>query len=118
MPASEEETDQTGGNNEPIFHRVETHIQTSQLAQQQVASGEIWGRAPYGSSIPTVQAYRNSLPPARRGIEFTSSVLPARGSGTPYEARWYLGHTPGVVRRQKNGEDFAMIPANVTNKQP
>ena len=48
-----------------------------------------------------------------------TSVAPHRGSGSPIEARWYHPHTPGVMRRQNaNNEDFAAIPAAVTNLQP
>jgi hypothetical protein len=34
------------------------------------------------------------------------------------QVRWYHPHTPGVMLRQKNGIDYAAIPAAVTNKQP
>jgi hypothetical protein len=101
-----------------IYNRQESPTQTRADARAQVKSGEVWGRAPRGGAFLCVKAYRNRLPKKVRGIEFTSSVAPERGSGTPYEARWYHPDTPGVLGRTKNGEDFAAIPADVTNKQP
>jgi hypothetical protein len=101
------------------FHRLESPTQTRSDAVKQVASGEIWGRPARGSNIPSVKAYRNALPAGQRGVEFTTTVLPQRGSGTPYEARWYYPDTPGVLRRQDaNQEDYAAIPAQVINMQP
>ncbi len=50
-----------------------------------------------GSRSLVVQAYRNRLPAKVRGIQFTSEVYPQKGSGTPYEARWYYDVTPGVL---------------------
>jgi hypothetical protein len=82
------------------FHRLESPTQTRSDAVKQVASGEIWGRPARGSDIPSVKAYRNALPAGQRGVEFTTAVLPQKGSGTPYEARWYYPNTPGVLRRQ------------------
>lgn len=76
------------------FHRVESPTQDRATAAQQVASMEVWGRAARSSGLPSVKAYRNALPP-RRGIEFCTSTAPTPGSGTPYEARWYIG-TLGV----------------------
>ena len=43
-------------------------------AVRQAASGEIWGRTPFGSAWPQAQAYRGSLPPGTRGIEFMTAV--------------------------------------------
>jgi hypothetical protein len=87
------------------FHRLESPTQTSADALKQVASSEVWGAAARWSNIPSVKAYRNSLPTGQRGIEFSTIVLPQKGSGTPYEARWYYPHTPGVQERTKNGQD-------------
>ena len=101
------------------FHRRESPTQTRADAVRQVASGEIWGRAARGGANPSVKAYRNSLPPQLRGIEFTTPVPPHPGSGSPYEAKWYHPDTPGVVLRQNaSNEDFAAIPADVVNLQP
>jgi hypothetical protein len=100
------------------FHRLESPTQTRADALQQVASGEVWGAPARGSDIPSVKAYRNSLPAGQRGIEFTTSVHPQKGSGTRYEARWYHPHTPGTMKRTRNGKDYAAIPAAVTNHQP
>ena len=101
------------------FHRLESPSQTSADAVQQVLSGEIWGKEARGSNIPSVKAYRNHIPAGSRGIEFTTPVAPQRGSGTPYEARWYYPHTPSVALKQDaNNFDYAVIPAAVTNYQP
>ena len=100
------------------FHRLESPTQTVEDALQQVASGEIWGRPARGSNIPSVKAYRNTLPAGERGIQFTTEIAPHVGSGTPYEARWYYPNTPGVLLRHKSNEDFAAITADVTNLQP
>jgi hypothetical protein len=53
----------------------------------------------------------------RRGIEFTTDTAP-HPDASPFEARWYLSKTPGVLPRHKDGEDFACILANVKNMQP
>jgi hypothetical protein len=94
---------------QPPYHRLESPTQTSADARAQAASGEIWGRAARGSNIPSVKAYRNALPAHSRGIEFVTPVAPTPGSGTPYEARWYLG-TTGV---RQNSAGFAVISAIV-----
>jgi hypothetical protein len=65
---------------------------------------------------PTVQAYIGPLK-SRRGIEFITEIAP-HPNASPFEARWYLTQTPGVLLRQKGGEDFACILANVKNMQP
>ena len=84
---------------------------------------EAWGR-PAGhtaqSNLPAVKAYRGSLPTGQRGVDFDTPLLPQRGSGTPLEARWYLGHTPGVQQRtDQNGTVYAAIPlSRFINGQP
>lgn len=89
-----------------LFHRVESPSQDRATAARQVASMEIWGTgAGHGSGIPAVKAYRNALPP-RPGIEFSTPILSTPGTGTPYEARWYMG-SPGVASR--GGGAFAAI---------
>jgi hypothetical protein len=101
------------------FHRLESPTQTSADAVRQVKSGEIWGRPARWSNIPSVKAYRQRIPPGERGVEFTTPVAPHPGSGSPYEARWYYPHTPGVLLKQDaNNDDYAVIPADVVNHQP
>jgi hypothetical protein len=100
------------------FHRLESPTQTSEDALRQVKSKEIWGRAAWGSDILSVRAYRKSIPAGRRGVQFTTPLEPHPGSGSPYEARWYYPHTPGVLLRTRNNENFVAIPADVTNLQP
>jgi hypothetical protein len=67
------------------------------------------------------RAYTGPLPITRNGIEggieFTTTVAPKKGNGTPHEAMWYLGD-PGVLHRQRNQTDYAAIPAVVCNHQP
>lgn len=100
------------------YHRKESPSQTKQDALRQVASLEIWGRAPRGGCAPTVQAYAGLIKAGERGIGFTTNV-PPHPNGSPFEARWYYGRTPGVEIRQINNEDFACIPAvTVNNHQP
>jgi hypothetical protein len=99
------------------FCRWESTSQTPVIALLQVASGEIWGDTPRGGLEPTVQAYPWALAPGRRGIEFTTPIGPYPLS-SPFEARWYLTLTPGVILRQKNGRDYACITATVDNRQP
>lgn len=104
------------------FHRRESPTQTKQDAIDQIASQEVWGKAARMNGIPSVKAYRNTMPAGQRGIEFTTFVSPTSGSGTPIEARWYPpspGNPPnGVDHRQRNGEDYAAIAARVVNLQP
>jgi hypothetical protein len=104
------------------FHRLESPTQTVADAARQETSKELWGRPASNtaqSDIPAVKAYRNNLPPGQRGVEFDTPVLPAKGSGTPLEARWYLGFTPGVLHRNKAGTDYAAIPlSKFVNGQP
>jgi hypothetical protein len=99
------------------FCRWESTSQTVAVARFQVASGEIWGDTPRGGLEPTVQAYPWALAADRRGIEFTTPIRPYPMS-SPFEARWYLSLTPGVVRRRRNGKDYACITAIVDNRQP
>ena len=72
---------------------------------------------------PTVKAYAGTLKidpmtlQKERGIEFTTETAP-HPDGSPFEARWYLNHTPGVLRRYQDGEEFACIVATVKNFQP
>jgi hypothetical protein len=67
---------------------------------------------------PTVQAYVGALK-CQRGIEFTTQISPETNGSSPFEARWYLDKTAGVVHRvNPKGEDMACISAVVTNMQP
>jgi hypothetical protein len=99
------------------FNRRETDIQTPALALEQVRSGEIWGLTPKNGGLePTVQAYAGRLKTGGRGIEFTTDTAP-HSNGSPFEARWYLTLTPGVLCSRKNGIDHACILADVENHQ-
>jgi len=97
-----------GGGDGPYYHREQSPTQTPEVARMQEASGEIWGRAPRGSDIPTVQAYPGRLPEGRKGIEFTTPVKPS--SVNPKgDVRWRKGD-PGVI----SDDDFAKIPVCIT----
>lgn len=100
------------------FHRVENPTtQTKEIAEMQMLSREIWGRAARGSAQPAAKAYPGKLP-NRRGVEFTTEVEPMAGSA-PNEARWYWEWCPGVQLRQQGGEDFACITVtSFKNMQP
>lgn len=98
------------------FNRRETRWQTPAVAVKQVKSGEVWGRTPKFGLEPAVQAYTGKLP-GSRGIEFTTEIEP-HPNGSPFEVRWYLTMTPGVLERCEGGETFACITADVTNLQP
>ena len=100
-----------------LFHRVETpRFQTPEVALLQEKSGEIWGRTAKWSHTPSVKAYTGLLL-NRRGIEFTTETEPQFDRGSPYEVRWFLNDTPGVLLRCKDGEDFACVVANIDNRQ-
>ena len=79
----------------PTYHRLESPTQPPEVAAQQVASGEVWGRPPRGSYIPKVQAYSGPLPEGARGIEFTTDVPPDR-YGIPGQPTW-RGPREGVT---------------------
>lgn len=99
------------------FHRRESDTQTVAIAALQEASGEIWGRTPRYGMCPTVQAYAGPIVAPQRGVEFVTEI-PPHDNGSPFEARWYLGVTPGVQERNSGGEQFACIVADVVNYQP
>ena len=99
------------------FHRLESGTQTVEVAELQLASGEIWGGIPRGGMCPTVQAYPRELVAGRRGVQFDTPVSP-EATSSPLEARWYLGITAGVAERMEAGNRFASIEAQVQNFQP
>jgi hypothetical protein len=104
------------------FHRVETPTQTIADAQLQQSSNEIWGKAAANtaqSNSPCVKAYRATLPSGQRGVEFETTVAHTPNSGTPFEARWYLGTTGVLQRADVAGTIFAAIPlSRFVNGQP
>jgi hypothetical protein len=92
-----------------VFHRLASSTQTSAVAKMQIGSCELWGGPP-NSPIPCAKAYRNALPTAKQGIEFTTLARPCPGNGTPYEARWYYPKNPSVRR---NSLGYAVIDISV-----
>jgi hypothetical protein len=101
------------------FNRQESPTQTPADAVLQQASREIWGRPAQFSNIPAVKAYREAklsfASRGGRGVLFNTAVAPTRGSGSPFEARWYQG-TPGVM--QKPNSCVAIRVTDFLNLQP
>ncbi|MGY0056222.1 putative T7SS-secreted protein [Streptomyces sp. LZ34] len=99
------------------FHRLGSPTQTVEVTQQVVQSGELWGRASRWGGEEMVQAHRGAIPDSAPpgSFEFYTSVEPKPARNTPpgYVA-WELGSESGVGRVHHNGEDFASIPAFVT----
>jgi hypothetical protein len=98
-------------NEEKIYHRKESSTQTSEVAKAMEESGELWGKAPRGSDIPTVQAYEGPLPPEAKGVEFTTKVPPDSG-GVDVRPGW-SGKREGVGSKETDHGDFATIPIKV-----
>lgn len=82
---------------------------SDEVAEKIVKSGELWGRAPFGSGTPQPQAYVGRLDLRRRGIEFYTNVAPHPDTA-PGQARWWPGD-PGVV---KIDDKYAKIAIRVT----
>jgi hypothetical protein len=80
------------------YYRTESPTQTAETAKLQQETLEIWGFPPqniYQSDIPKVKAYKGKLPEGRRGIEFTTDILPDSGC-RPGDPRW-SGPRAGVI---------------------
>ena len=102
----------------PFNRDGNTTTQTDKLAIIQEASGEVWGRTPVQKGgWPVVEAYGGALPKGDWGINFTTEIKPHPGSA-PHHAKWHYEKTDGVVLRQKNGQEYACIPATVTRVAP
>ena len=72
------------------YHRFISPTQTNQDLQKQIQSQEIWGqpaRNVYQSDIPKVKAFVGKLPKGKKGIEFTTDILPDPNT-PPYLATW------------------------------
>lgn len=70
-----------------VYHRLESPTQTSEDAEKQAATAEVWGYPSIWSDIPKVKAYAGHLPPGKRGVEFRTAVPPDRG-GAPGRPEW------------------------------
>ncbi|WP_295614614.1 hypothetical protein [Chamaesiphon sp. GL140_3_metabinner_50] len=96
---------------EPIYHRKESDSQTVDDAKKQIASQEIWGgpaRNCFFSDIPKVKAFSKKFDrTTERGIEFTTSVEPDRGT-RPGLVYW-SGEREGV----RNEDDWAKIKVQI-----
>jgi hypothetical protein len=93
-----------------LYYRLESPSQTPEIARVQEATGEIWGKAPRGSTIPAVQAYTGPLPEGARGIEFTAEVEPDPLS-PPGQAYW-RGPRPGVIVEGDNAKIRVTVTRN------
>jgi hypothetical protein len=82
-------------------------------AKSQEKSLEIWGRPARGSDQPKVKAYVGSLPPGKRGIEFTTDVEP--DPNTPPSFAFWSSSCTGIIVL----EDVAILKVlTVVNRQP
>jgi hypothetical protein len=78
-----------------------------------------------GGNFSVVKAYRKGLPANRNGIEFVTQHAPAKGHGTPLEARWLYCHDvtgsrvpdccPAVTL---NAQGYAVLAITVTKVVP
>lgn len=93
------------------YHRNEATYQTVEDAALQVASQEMWGRAPKFGFDLAVQAFKVDGIKQDRRIEFSTDIEPK--AETPFEAWWYR-NDPGVEVRQKNGEEYACIAVEIS----
>jgi hypothetical protein len=71
------------------FHRIRSRTQSDAVARQIIASGELWGKTPFGGDSPQVEAYLGPLPYDKPGIEFHSAVEPYPNKH-PFHVRWRL----------------------------
>ena len=93
------------------FHR----FQDAELNELVERSGRLRGkprRNIYAGAIPAVKAYSGPLPAGRRGIEFVTTVPPAR-DGAPGEATWPEGLEG--VRSVVSGEEVE-IPVKIVKR--
>jgi hypothetical protein len=94
------------------YHRLESPTQRSEDARLQEKSLEIWGRPARGSGQPKVRAYVGSLPPHKRGIEFTTGVEP--DLNTPPGLAFWSGPSAEIIIH----EDVAILKVlTVVNRQ-
>ena len=103
------------------YHRIANSTsQTPALARQQLASGELWGKAArniFSSNLPCVKAFDGPLPAHEQGIEFYTDIPPSSGS-VPSQPRWYLGHAGVMHKTDTSGEDHAVIAVTITVMRP
>jgi hypothetical protein len=73
-----------------VFGPFKRRMSTTQSPQDMraiVASGQLWGRVPFGSGQPAVQALRGPLLAGDVGFEFFAEQPPEHLYGDP---RWYV----------------------------
>ena len=97
-----------------IYHRLRSTTQPQALDQIQVKSGQVCGRAAWGSHIPSVKAYPGPLPSGASGIEFTTDIKLSPGRSSPSMVKWYRGD-PGVI---DSGPGLVCIPVAILKVVP
>lgn len=87
-----------------LYHRLESPTQPPAMATLQQQSGLLRGYSARGSLIPKVKAYDGPLPAGRRGIEFTTDVLPDDGCapGLPTWSGSRLGIASGEDEQRRS----------------
>jgi hypothetical protein len=103
-----------GDAEERVYHRLASSTQTEGDTEQQLTSGEIWGRPSVWSNFPKVKAYSGPLPQGRAGIEFRTSVPPDPG-GAPGRPEW-SGPRPGVTVEEGVAKLVCVITKVVTTR--
>ena len=84
------------------YHRLESPTQTEADARLQVSTMMVCGRGARQagggmSDIPSVKAYLGPLPGNRKGIEFTTDIVPSSiANAPPGGVFWHAGR-PGVI---------------------
>ncbi len=102
-----------GSAGEALYHRLESPTQPPGIVFIQQQSGKIRGYPALGSHIPKVKAYDGPLPAGKRGIEFTTNVLPDE-SCAPGRPTW-SGPRDGVrIGTDDQGREVAQISVVIT----
>lgn len=103
----------SGGERGPFFHRIESPTQPRGIVSVQEHTGTIRGYPALGSLIPKVKAYSGRLPEGKRGIEFTTDVLPDAGCAPGYPT--WSGRRPGIRHHvDDEGRDYVEISVVIT----
>ena len=107
-------SENAGRSASAVYHRLRSRTQTPAHDQMQVSSGQVCGRAGWGSHIPSVKAYPGPLPTGASGIEFTTHVALSAGRSSLSMVKWYQGD-PGVIN---SGTGLVCIPVTILRVVP
>ena len=66
----------------PFHRRANGRTQSPEAMRAILKSGELWGRSPWNSDVPAVQAFPGPLPDAVAGFEFYAVAQPDRPEGS------------------------------------